>query len=302
MRYAPLLLLAACGGGDALPDAARADAEAADALSPDALCGDCTATEPYLREIVAKLAGAAEIAPGVTLTARASESERETTRVFLLEELTRLGLAPARDAYGTGTNIVAVLPPTGGAGGALVVVGAHFDGVPVGPAAADDGTGVALVLAAARHLVAAPVRDRPVAFVLFDEEELGLVGSTRYAEALFTAQTPVDSVHVFDMISFDGDRDGAVELWSPSAPVEAMYRLHAEPLGMPIQPVAFQYSDHQSFVERGFPTAGVSEEFVADDHTPHYHQPTDTYENVDFAYLTAVAELAFLVIEDAATD
>jgi hypothetical protein len=41
---------------------------------------------------------------------------------------------------------------------------------------------------------------------------------------------------------------------------------------------------------------------VSGDHTPHYHEPTDTYDKIDFAYLTAMTELAFAVIDDQATD
>jgi hypothetical protein len=305
------LLLAACGGGgnggDGDDDTAAPDAEPAapDArpLPPDGM--PCPESDPqcwleeYEREVVGKLSGYADIAPGTRLAARRSDGERETTRVYLEQELTRWGLTPVRDPFDGGINILATLPATNGATGPLVVVGGHFDSVN-SPAAADDGTGTALVLAAARYFSTVPVRTKPIVFALFDAEELGLLGSHHHAETLFTDDTAVDSVHVFDMISFDGDRDGAVELWSPTPSLQAVYEEHAaaaEP-PIPVRVVEFASSDHDSYLDRGFVTVGMSEEFVSGDHTPHYHQPTDTYDKIDFPYLATATRLAFAVIAD----
>lgn len=302
-RWIPALLVGAgCGGGAPAgdPDAAPAvDAAAPDAASCETASG-CAWIEAYEREIVARLTGELEIAPGVRLAARASIEERAIARQFLVDELERLGYAPALHDYGTGASVIA--RREAGADAPWVILGAHFDGVPAGPAAADDATGVALVLTAARWFAARPAPDRPIVFALFDQEEGGLIGSTLWADTLVADEVAVDSVHVFDMISFDGDGDGAVELWSPAPAVEALYRLHAEPLGIPVQPVAFENSDHQPFVERGLPTTGVCEEFVGGDHTPHYHQATDTYDKIDFAYLGSITALALAVVDDAAHD
>jgi hypothetical protein len=295
-----LVVLPACGddhggGGDDAP----IDAQAIIDAPPDAMTciapEDCDWLEDYLREIVGKLAGEREIADGVTLAARASVSERMTTRTFLQEELTRRGYTPELHDYGTGASVLARLPATTGAGG-LIVIGAHFDGVPIGPAAADDGTGVALVMAAARYYANIDVRDHPMVFVLFDQEEVGLVGSTLFADQLVADGTVVDSVHVFDMISWDADEDGAAELWSPSPQLEVLYTGAGESLGIPVAAVDFELSDHQPFLDRGFVTAGVSEEFVGGDYTPHYHMPTDTYDKIDFPYLASITRLAFTVI------
>jgi hypothetical protein len=259
--------------------------------------GECEWLDSYQRRIVAALAGAEEIAPGVTLVHRASVSARNATRQFITDKLTELGLTPQRQDYtGTnvGANVLATLDATSGTGTTLVV-GAHFDGVPQGPAAADNGTGVAMVLALARYLREVPSRKHPVVFAFFDQEELGLVGSREYAKTLTVAN--VKGVHVFDMVSFDGDGDHAVELWSPSPGLEALYQMHGPAAGTPIAAVTFEASDHQAFLEAGLPTVGVSEEFVGGDATPHYHKPTDTYANVSFEHLARVTRLAMLVLD-----
>jgi len=60
--------------------------------------------------------------------------------------------------------------------------------------------------------------------------------------------------------------------------------------------------DHPSFLSRGFAATGVGEEFVGDDHTPHYHRATDTWERVDFDYLARTTRLALAVLADRVVD
>jgi len=290
-RTLPVLLVTAlgCGGGGSAPDAPP-DAPECNAL------GTCVWLDDFQRRIVSDLAGETEVAPGVRLLHRQSVAERDSARTYLTDELTALGYTPTRHGYPTGGNVVAMLDSTTG-GTDLIVVGAHFDGVAAGPGAADNATGVAIVLAAARFLRDMPVRQHPIAFVLFDQEEIGLVGSKAYAQSLVTAQTQVRGAHVFDMLSFDGDNDHAVELWSASPVLEALYQAHGSAAGTPIQPVTFKLSDHQAFLDAGFPAVGIGEEFVANDHTPHYHKATDTFAQVSFAHLAIVTHLALAVLE-----
>lgn len=296
-----MVLVAACSSPspDITGDAGH-DEDAA--LSPDAsMCtplATCDWLDGYQRHIVGALSGAEDIAPGVRLAHRASASERDAARQFLLDELAVLGYTATRHDYTSGNyvgaNVIATLEATTGTGG-TIVVGGHFDSVPAGPGAADNATGVAIVLAAARYLRDVPVREHPVIFALFDQEELGLVGSEAYVATL--AAMDVASVHIFDMLSFDGDGDHAVELWSPAPVLQAAYEQAGAVAGMPVSSVTFAYSDHQSFIDAGLPATGVGEEFNANDHTPHYHKATDTYENVSFDHLARVTHLAFTVLE-----
>ncbi len=290
----------------ALPDAARPDAAVPDAAVPAAsACArpdECAWIEDYQRDIVGRLAGERPIAPGVTLASRSSVAQRTAARTYLRDELTARGVPSTFHDYATGQNVVARLEATTGAGTPRLIVGAHYDSVTAGPGAADDATGVAIVLVAARYLSTLPRRDHPIDFVLFDQEEIGLVGSRAYVEMLRTQSAAVDSVHAFDMLSFDGDGDRAVELWSPSPGLEALYRTHGTLRGIPVFAVTFTSSDHQSFLTRGFAAVGVGEEFVGGDHTPHYHRATDTFDRVDFTYLALMTRLALDVLADRVTD
>ena len=309
------LVLAGCSGDDgagptdaaaidAAPDAAvDAPTDApVDAGPPCVTADGCPWIEDTLRDVVGKLSGQRPIeAGGPLLTRRASVAQRTTARTYLRDQLVAWGLPATLATYGGGTNVVLVLPSTTGMTSPIIVVGGHYDGVATSPAAADDGTGTALAMTAARYLGGLAHRDLPIHVVLFDQEEIGLIGSTAYANRLFMAATVVDSVHVFDMISWDADGDGALELWSSTPSVVATYQAHAAPRNIPLRQVEFRLSDHDSFLDRGYPTVGASEEFVSGDHTPHYHEPTDTYDKVDFAYLTRMTRLALSVIEDRAT-
>ncbi len=278
------------------------DATTADAPTPCTALGECPWLADYQHRIVSALGGASEIAPGVTLQHRSSIGERDYARTFLLDEFAAISVPVMRVDYShegrNGANVIATLPPTEAANASqpAILVGAHFDGVAAGPGAADNATGVAIVLASARFLSTVP-RSRPIIFALFDQEELGLIGSEAYAMSLTASSTPLRGAHIFDMLAWDGDGDRTVELWSPSPALEALYREHAPAAGTPISAVAFASSDHRAFLDEGFPAVGIGEEFVGGDHTPPYHKVTDTVANVQFDHLLVVTKLAFAVLE-----
>jgi hypothetical protein len=310
--YIACLVLVACGdgssggdadgGADTIDAAGGGDVDAPVANGTDAApCTtpvDCASwLEDYESELVSKLSGNEEITTGVTITARESIAERDIVRTFLFDELNSLGLTAQLHTYATGANVYARLPATE-PNPPLIVMGAHFDGIAGTPAAADDGTGTALVVAAARYLSQVAERRAEVIFVLFDEEEVGLIGSQEFAEKLRLDLEDVEAVHVFDMISFDGDADGAAELWSPDPTLQGLYEAEGAVRGIPIRVVEFSSSDHASFIGNNFDTVGVSEEFVSGDHTPHYHTPQDTYDKIDFAYLGSITRLILAVVSD----
>lgn len=79
---------------------------------------------------------------------------------------------------GRGENILADLggPPTA----PLLLIGAHYDRVPVGHGVTDNASGSATVLALAERLKRTPLKRHRVAIALWDMEELGLLGSAAY--------------------------------------------------------------------------------------------------------------------------
>lgn len=109
-------------------------------------------------------------------------------RERLLGELRALGLTPevheawVWSAWGRGAfvkNVLARLP--GGAPGQQgVLLLCHYDSVPAGPGASDDGAGLAAALEVVRALKAGPPLPRPVLVLVTDAEEVGLLGARAF--------------------------------------------------------------------------------------------------------------------------
>lgn len=279
--------------------------EAGDAGTPDTGSGDTApssdagppcprpaADQPWIRgyqdDLVARLSGARPLPAGGMLGVRASAAARTATRQFLIDQLRDLQLVAQLHDYGSGQNVHATLPATSGDGD-HVVFGAHFDTVAASPGANDNATGVAAVFSAARHLAALPCRARPVIFVLFDEEEDGLVGSAAFARKLRADGVRVHSVHTIDQMGWDMDGDRRIELELPDQGLRELYVAAASDLGwsnsaMTIVTTNVSSTDHASF-RPTFPAVGITEEYRSGDTTPHYHRPTDTYATVNLDYL-----------------
>jgi len=110
-------------------------------------------------------------------------------REFVLRELSALGVAPeVHESVACGryrfcapvSNVVARVRGKGP--GRPVLLVAHYDSVPAGPGAADDGSGVAILLESARALAAErPARD--VLLLVDDGEEVGLAGAEAFVKS-----------------------------------------------------------------------------------------------------------------------
>src|SRR5438270_557600 len=121
--------------------------------------------------------------------------EIERVRRYILGELAALGVVaevqavevvPRQASAGWPVlaarvqNIVARVPGT--AGGRALMLAAHYDSVPTGPGASDDGAGVATLLETLRALKSGPPLKNDLILVFTDAEELGLVGARGFAD------------------------------------------------------------------------------------------------------------------------
>lgn len=120
-------------------------------------------------------------------------AEHDAVRDYIVAELTRLGVTPEiqratvsqhetsaqLELYDV-ENIVARLPGTAGSRRALLLVG-HYDSVPTGPGASDDGHAVAVLLETLRALRAGPPLAHDVLLLFSDGEELGMLGARAFA-------------------------------------------------------------------------------------------------------------------------
>ena len=117
----------------------------------------------------------------------------ESARRYIVEQLEDLDLYPelqefeAPDFFGisdgpvTGVNVAARISGTDSSGAVMLV--AHYDTVPTTPGAADDASGVAVVLETARALQNGPPLRNDVILLLTDgEEPAGRYGATAFVE------------------------------------------------------------------------------------------------------------------------
>lgn len=288
---------------------------------------------------------------GALRSRHSSHPDNARAIAALLADLREMGYAPFTHEFSFGgrvlRNVLADMPGSGelGADAGILVVGCHMDSTAArdpgyqpasSPArgADDDGSGMAALLAIARHLrtLDAPPHNT-VRFGFFNAEESGLVGSRAYAAALKASRAPVIAAVCADMIGYNSDESLAWEVHAGftsarvrdlSVPVAQVVFDAGEQLGElpPAQLVtgtiprdgddptrfdgAINRSDHASFQEQGYPGVLVSEDFFPnrpteppDDPNPNYHSNSDI--EVDGEYAAAITRaMSVAVLELAA--
>ena len=280
----------------------EADGQTSSCVAPD-LAPDWLG--PMQREVVGKLSGEQAISAGVVLSDRSTTQNRARAQIYLEQELTALGYQVQRHEFAgaaPGTNVYAELA---GTEEGFYIVGAHFDSVPQSPGANDNATGVAAVLAAARILSEQDcLLTRGLMFVFFDQEENGLVGSRAFASQLASDGRNVLGVYTLDQVGWDSDSDRRMEVELPAPGMLDGIRasIAAHGLGVELIETATAGSDHTAFREQGFQAAGLTEEYVSGDTTPHYHLSSDTFATVDLDYLASCTSVLAAVLSDLAAD
>ena len=136
-------------------------------------------------------------------------AENVRVREYLVGRLRELGANPkvqtttvARhspfgpDTWAVVNNVVAKIPGTSPSGTVMLV--AHYDSVPSGPGAGDDGASVAAILETMRALKASPALHNDLIVLFTDGEELGLLGAKGFVET-YPALRNIKVVLNFDM-------------------------------------------------------------------------------------------------------
>jgi len=206
------------------------------------------------------------------------------------------GNTPIRRADVTAANLHGHCRTASGGSPDLLLT-AHYDGVGDHPglrqpAAADNGSGVAVVLEAARVLAPVLPDGAGFAVALLDAEEIGALGSAHHAARLRRAGAAPQVVNV------DGagqlHEAAAVEAGGPAHRLLAVLDQAGRHTGLPLAagPVA---SDNRRYAAAGLAAVGIGAGMGA------YHSPADTPDRVDTATLVAVCRLVVATVWLAAT-
>jgi len=188
----------------------------------------------------------------------------------------------------TSRNVVA-RPPDGNCN---IVAGGHYDSVPAGPGANDNGSGTAVVIEMARTRAAAGELAN-ICYVLFGSEEIGLVGSAVYVASL----ADDDRAALKAMLNFDMLAVGDSWPFAGSPEVNAVADREATKLGLP-HSVSAELpqnlgSDHASFIRAGIPS--VIFNCFCD---AHYHTAQDTIDYVQESRLGDAGNIGLAMIDD----
>ncbi len=273
-------------------------------------------TQSVQRQIVSVLSGASIIDQrGTKLSSRSTLKQRRICIEYLSSVIAQLSLKPVTHDYLApntnffadlligpfkGTNLYTVLPSTTPSD-EYVILGAHFDTAKGCPGANDNASSIALLYGVLRQLSEIPVRNMNVMIVFFDQEEEELIGSTAFARYISKENLNVHSVHTFDQNGWDEDGDKAIEIELPTQSLENLYRAHCKKMGIPLHLTRVNSTDHHSFREAGYPAVGVTEEYFNGDSTPYKDTINDTFDTINFEYLTSTTNLIFEVIKDIIT-
>ena len=199
----------------------------------------------------------------------------------------------------------------------LVIVGAHYDSLPNTPGADDNASAVAALLELAawigpRLASEGPTKAR-LQLAAYDQEEDGLVGSFHHSGTITAAVKGMISLemlgytdhrpgsqrlppHLKGLYPDVGDFIGVVGNESSRGLVETLTAGLRSIDGLPVQSMVVpgdgtllpvtRLSDHASFWDRGLPALMVTDTSFF--RNPHYHQPTDTPDTLDYPFLARV--------------
>jgi Peptidase family M28 len=217
--------------------------------------------------------------------------QNDVVRTRVLTELKNLGYDPqvqsgfACDEYGDCgyvQNVVARLE--GSEPGPSVLLAAHYDSVPAGPGASDDGIGSASVIEIARALKTRPTPRHPVVILIDDGEEAGLLGAN-----VFVASHP-DAKDIRAAVNLDNrGTSGRSLMFETGTANQWALNLYAQSISRPATSSVFygvykelpNDTDFTVFKAAGY--QGVNFAIIGGE--PHYHTVLDNFDNATPASL-----------------
>ncbi|MGE5402119.1 MAG: M20/M25/M40 family metallo-hydrolase [Ignavibacteriales bacterium] len=216
----------------------------------------------------------------------------------------------------------------------VYILCSHFDSVPAGPGADDNGSGVAGMLEAMRVLSSGTYLNT-IRFIGFDLEELGLKGSQRYAENASSRSEKIAGVIDYEMIGYLSEKQNSQtfpygfdrlfpEVYAGSSAqgfkgnfIANVANSNSESLMAAFENCAGKYvpllnemslsvagngeavsflrrSDHAPFWDNGFKALMLTD--CAEYRNPNYHKASDTIGTLDFSFMANIVKATVATI------
>jgi len=173
----------------------------------------------------------------------------------------------------------------------VVILGAHIDSWDLGSGSTDNGTGVVIVLEAARALAKlSPAPKRTIRFILFSGEEQGLVGSSRYVDQHQNELAKISGILVDDTGTGPVVAIGTHENYSDIAATQQILAPIASPLHLLEPKLSRTFgSDYAPFNAASVPAFSC----IGDgpEYSETHHSQTDTLDKVSEAGMIQSAQL-----------
>lgn len=223
-----------------------------------------------------------------------SAPQHDLARSNIFNHFAGLGLTTSLDPFtynsATYNNVVAVKTGTVRPDD-IYILGAHYDSV-MCPGADDNASGVAGIMEAARAMSAFDF-EATLMFIAFDVEEMGLYGSTAYADAAKARGDNILGMVSLDMIACNTGGLNKADIWGhdASGPLKLTLAGAVQTYGGLTVTVggALDYSDHAPFEANGYQAALL----IEPDGNPYYHTVTDNVDTpgyLDYQFATAMTK------------
>jgi hypothetical protein len=198
-------------------------------------------------------------------------------------------------------NIEITIPGTDPTAG-VYMLGGHLDSVKNTVAMDDNGSG-GLGMALIARVMAHYKFKAEIRCLIFDAEELGLVGSAHYATALKTSCPPSTCGKAYinlDEVAYDPQSRRGIRVWSDSTELKNLHTqvntTYGLGLTLTLGTGSCHRSDDCSFSDQAYPTVYNYQSTQS----PYYHLPGDTADTLNYTTLMKVLQISTGVIATAA--
>jgi leucyl aminopeptidase len=203
-------------------------------------------------------------------------------------------------ATGTSYKQPSVVVKIGDSNEPGIVIGAHMDTLnsrwELKPGADDDGSGSMTTMAIARTIISSDMRfKRPIYFMWYAAEEMGLVGSGYVVKEFQRKNIAVDAVLHFDMTGYSNRNDPTMWLITDNVDPDLTNYIETLITTYVKQPVGrsrcgYACSDHASWNKAGIPASFPFEASFNNDN-PYIHTAQDKMNILSLSHMTNYTKL-----------